>query len=225
MSEDNQINEEVENELNEANEQENVQEETKEQEQELDPIEQAVQERLAKMKANMDRMAKERDEALKLKAEIEQARKEEQIKRLEEEGKMQEALEMKLAEAQAKLRVFEEANTKLTRDNVVNSALAGLEFRNDRSRDMARRDIVEQLVQNENGAWVHQSGTTIQDFIISYSKNEDNSFLFRAKSNTGAGNGAPNGAPAMNQKKSLAELSTQEVLNLAAKGQLGNFNI
>src|SRR6056300_1365798 len=228
MSEENTVNDEVvtENvETNESTEQENVQEATSETEQEIDPVEQVVNERLSKMKANMDRMAKERDEALKKAAEVEKQQKEAQIKRLEEEGKMQEALEMKLAEAQAKLAVYEEENTKLNRDNVVNSQLGALDFRNDRSRQMAYRDIVEQLVQDEQGSWVHQSGTTIQDFIKAYSTSEDNSFLFRVKTNSGSGADKPAGTANTDGQKSISQMTTQEILNAAAKGQLGNYNI
>ena len=187
-----------------------------------DEVEAIVQERLAKMKENMDRMAKERDEALKLKADMEQKAKEEAIARMKEEGKMQEALEMENADLKAKLQSIEEANTKLSRDNVLNQALAGMEFRNDKSREMARREIVEQLV-SEEGVWKHSSGMTIQDFVDSYAKSEDNSFLFRVKSNTGAGTGTPAGAPGSTDSKSIGELSTQEILALAAKGKLGNF--
>lgn len=226
MSEENKIQEETVNEVesNETTEQE-VQEETVEatSNDEVDPIEREVQERLTKMKSNMDRMAKERDEALKKAAEIEQQQKQEQIQRLEEEGKLQEALEMKLAEANAKLKVYEEENTKLNRDNVVNAALGGLDFRNERSRQMAYRDVVEQLVQNENGTWVHKSGTTIQDFILAYSKNEDNSFLFRVKANSGAGTTTAAGMSNVTEKKSLSQMSQEEVLAMAAKGQLGNY--
>ena len=187
-----------------------------------DEVEAIVQERLAKMKENMDRMAKERDEALKLKADMEQKAKEEAIARMKEEGKMQEALEMENADLKAKLASIEEANTRLSRDNVLNQALAGMEFRNDKSREMARREIVEQLV-SEEGVWKHSSGMTIQDFVDSYAKSEDNSFLFRVKSNTGAGTGTPAGAPSSTDSKSINELSTQEILALAAKGKLGNF--
>ena len=226
MSEENKIEEETVNEVesNETTEQE-VQEETVEasSNDEVDPIEREVQERLTKMKSNMDRMAKERDEALKKAAEIEQQQKQEQIQRLEEEGKLQEALEMKLAEANAKLKVFEEENTKLNRDNVVNNQLANLEFRNERSRQLAQRDIVEQLVQNENGAWVHKSGSSIQDFIDSYSKSEDNEFLFRVKANTGSGTSTPAAAAQTSEQKSISQMTTEEILNMAAKGQLGNF--
>jgi len=225
MSEENKVVEEVtaNEESNETQEQETVQEESVTND-EVDPIEREVQERLAKMKSNMDRMASERDEALRKAVEIEQKQKQDQIQRLEEEGKLQEALEMKLAEAQARLKVFEEENIKLNRDSVVNSALGGLDFRNERSRQMAYRDIVEQLVQNDDGLWVHKTGTNIQDFVTSYSKNEDNSFLFRVKANTGAGTANNSGAPSMDQKKSIGEMTTEEVLALAAKGQLGNYS-
>jgi len=189
-----------------------------------DEVEALVEERLAKMKANMDRMSKERDEALKLKADMEAKAKEDAIARMKEEGKMQEALEMEVADLKAKLGTYEEANTKLSRDNVLNQALAGMDFRNDKSRDMARREIVEQLIQGEDSAWVHSSGMTINDFVESYAKSEDNSFLFKAKTNAGAGTGTPAGAPSVDSQKAIGDLSTQEILALAAKGKLGNFN-
>ena len=190
-----------------------------------DDIEAIVEERLAKMKSNMDRMASERDEALKLKADLEAKAKEDTISRMKEEGKLQEALEMELADARAKLASFEEQNTKLSRDNVLNQVLAGMEFRNEKSRDMARREIVEQLVQNEEGAWVHSTGSDIRDYVEAYAKSEDNSFLFRVKSNSGAGTGNPAGAPSTDVAKSIGQMTTQEILALAAKGKLGNFNL
>ena len=190
-----------------------------------DDLEAIVNERLAKMKENMDRMAKERDDALKLKADLEAKSKEDAIARMKEEGKLQEALEMELADAKAKLASYQEQNTKLSRDNILNQALAGMDFRNEKSRDMARREIVESLIQSEEGAWVHSSGMTISDFVESYAKSEDNSFLFRPKNNSGAGTGTPAGAPSTEQKKAIGQMTTQEILALAAKGQLGNFNL
>jgi DNA repair exonuclease SbcCD ATPase subunit len=189
----------------------------------VDPVEAEVQKRLAKMKENMDRMARERDEALKEKNKIEQERKKAEIQRLEEEGKLKEAAEMKAADLEAKLKLLEEENTKLTRDSVLQASLAGLEFRNERSRQMAYRDIVDQLVQNETGSWVHKSGVSINDYVNSYSKEEDNSFLFRVKSNTGAGTNTSAGTPDTKQQKKLSEMSTAEVLKLAQTGQLGKF--
>ena len=190
-----------------------------------DDIESIVAERLSTMKANMDRMVSERDEALKLKAELESSQKEATIARMKEEGKLQEALEMELAEARAKLDVYAKETTKLKRDGVLNDALAGMEFRNDKSRDMARREIVDQLVQDEAGAWLHSTGSNIRDYVEAYSKSEDNSFLFRVKSNSGAGTGNPAGAPSTDVSKPISDMSTQEILALAGKGKLGNFNI
>jgi hypothetical protein len=223
MSEENNVvNEEV---VVEAPVEDTAAEEVETTEAPKDDIESIVEERLAKMKANMDRMAAERDEALKMKAEMEATAKEATIARMKEEGKLQEALEMELAEAKAKLEVFAKETTQLKRDGVLNDALAGMEFRNDKSRDMARREIVDQLVQNEEGAWLHSTGSNIRDYVEAYAKSEDNSFLFRVKSNTGAGTGNPAGAPSTDNTKAISDLSTQEILALAAKGKLGNFNL
>ena len=223
MTEDNQVNEVATEEV--VEEQPVVEETVETTEAPKDSVEALVEERLAKMKANMDRMASERDEALKMKAEMEASAKEATLARLKEEGKVQEALEMELAEAKAKLEVFAKETTQLKRDGVLNDALAGMEFRNDKSRDMARREIVDQLVQNEEGAWVHSTGSNIRDYVEAYAKSEDNSFLFRVKSNTGAGTGNPAGAPSTDTTKAIGDLSTQEILALAAKGKLGNFNL
>jgi DNA polymerase III psi subunit len=223
MTEDNQVNEVATEEV--VEEQPVVEETVETTEAPKDSVEALVEERLAKMKANMDRMASERDEALKMKAEMEASAKEATLARLKEEGKVQEALEMELAEAKAKLEVYAKETTQLKRDGVLNDALAGMEFRNDKSRDMARREIVDQLVQNEEGAWVHSTGSNIRDYVEAYAKSEDNSFLFRVKSNTGAGTGNPAGAPSTDTTKAIGDLSTQEILALAAKGKLGNFNL
>lgn len=223
MTEDNQVNEVATEEV--VEEQPVVEETVETNEAPKDSVEALVEERLAKMKANMDRMASERDDALKMKAEMEASAKEATLARLKEEGKVQEALEMELAEAKAKLEVFAKETTQLKRDGVLNDALAGMEFRNDKSRDMARREIVDQLVQNEEGAWVHSTGSNIRDYVEAYAKSEDNSFLFRVKSNTGAGTGNPAGVPSTDTTKAIGDLSTQEILALAAKGKLGNFNL
>ena len=223
MTEDNQVNEVATEEV--VEEQPVVEETVETTEAPKNSVEALVEERLAKMKANMDRMASERDDALKMKAEMEASAKEATLARLKEEGKVQEALEMELAEAKAKLEVFAKETTQLKRDGVLNDALAGMEFRNDKSRDMARREIVDQLVQNEEGAWVHSTGSNIRDYVEAYAKSEDNSFLFRVKSNSGAGTGNPAGAPSTDTTKAIGDLSTQEILALAAKGKLGNFNL
>ena len=216
MSEDNQVDATV-----DVVEEPSVEASVEETPAKTDDIERIVEERLAKMKANMNSMAEQRDAALKAQATMEEAKKSETMKRLEEEGKLQELAEMKVAELEAKLAVFEEQNTKLTRDGVLNDALSGLDFRNDRSREMARKDILDSVQQIE-GQWKHTSGMTIKDFVESYAQSEDNSFLFRIKSNTGAGTGNSAGTPSMEAKKAIGDMSTSEILALAAKGKLGN---
>lgn len=222
MSNDNQVeeNEVVTEEVTEAP----VAEETTEEvvSNPVSDVEALVEERLAKMKANMDRMSKERDDALQMKAEMEASAKEATIARMKEDGKIQEALEMELAEAKAKLEVYAKETTALKRDGVLNDALAGMDFRSDKSREMARQDISGELIQNEEGAWVHKSGSNIRDYVEAYAQSEDNSFLFRIKSNTGAGSGSPAGAPSTDVSKSISEMSTNEILALAAKGKLGS---
>jgi hypothetical protein len=203
-------------------EDEEVNKKPKTPEEELEAI---VEERLAKMKANMDKMATERDDLLKDKATTEKAAKEASIARMKEEGKVQEALELELAEARARLDVYATETKELKRDGVLNDALSGMEFRNEKSRDMARREIVDQLVQNEDGSWSHSGGTSIRDYTAAYAKDEDNSFLFRTKSNTGGGKGNDNGDIDTTTTKSIMDMSTQEILAQAAKGKLGNYSV
>ena len=192
-----------------------------------DPVEDELGQRLAKMKSNMDRMSKERDDALKKAAELEKKEKDAQIKSLEEEGKYKEASELKIKDLEAKLKVYEEENVKLNRDGAVHGLLTSLDFRNEKSRQMAFHDIVAQLVQNESKQWVHQSGTfdSLKDFVENYSKNEDNSFLFKPKLNSGAGTVQANSPtkPIPSSNKTLSEMTQDEVLQMAASGKLGNF--
>jgi hypothetical protein len=190
-----------------------------------DTFQAAVDAKLAGMKASMDRMVKERDEALKVKTQMETDAKAVKIAQLEADGKTQEIAEMKIADLTAKLAVFESENTKLSRDSVLNGALSTLEFRSERSRDMAKKDVLDQLIQDENGMWTHKDGSSINEFVNSYSKSEENSFLFRVKANAGSGSTSSSSAPISEAKKSISEMSTEEVLRLASKGQLGKFNI
>jgi hypothetical protein len=191
-----------------------------------DLINKLVEERLAKIKSSLDKAYAERDAAVKEKVRLEDERKQAKMKSLEEEGKHKEVAEMKLAELQEKLAIAERKVTELSRDRAVKDALTGLEFRNERSGQMAYRDIVDQLVQDpETGAWVHRSGVSIKDYVSQYAKNEDNSFLFRTKTNSGTGASGIDGTPKFNSNKKISEMTTEEVLQAAAAGKLGSFNL
>ena len=148
------------------------------------------------------------------------------MKSLEDEGKHKEVAEMKLAELTEKLALAEGKVTELTRDGAVRNALTSLDFRNERSGQMAYRDIIDQLIQDpETGAWIHKSGVSIKDFVGQYVKNEDNSFLFKPKSNSGGGSNNMNGTPKLDPNKKITDMTTEEVLALAAGGKLGNFTL
>ena len=189
-------------------------------------LEKMVEERLAKVKANLDKAYSERDEALKRAVQLEDERKQQKLAALEAEGKHKEVAEMKLTELQEKLRIAEERNIKLTRDAAVRDALTGLDFRNERSQQMAYRDVVEQLIQDpETGAWIHKSGASIKEFVNAFSKDDDNTFLFKPKTNSGSGTGSVGGTPKLDPNKKMSELSSAEILQLAAAGKLGNFQL
>jgi hypothetical protein len=185
-----------------------------------------VEERLAKIKSSLDKAYQERDLAVKERVRLEEEKKQARMKSLEDEGKHKEVAEMKLAELQEKLAIAESKVTELTRDSAVRNALSGLEFRNDRSGQMAYRDIIDQLIQDpETGSWIHKSGVSIKDYVSQYAKNEDNSFLFKPKTNTGSGAAGMGGNPKLDPNKKISEMTTEEVLQLAASGKLGSFKL
>jgi hypothetical protein len=193
-----------------------------------DMIAKLVQERLdtqlASIKKSLDNSYKQRDDALAKIAAFEAKEKEAGLKKLEEEGKFKEAYELRLAEAKAVNETLKKQNTELSRDVSVRDSLKGLAFRNDKASDMAFKEITGNLVQNESGTWVHRSGISVRDYCEAFSKDEDQSFLFKAKPNTGGGSSSSNsgsGTPGdSNQSKSLFSMSQAEVLKLAAEGKL-----
>lgn len=180
-----------------------------------------LDEALKDIKSKLDKAYGARDEALKKVAEFEAQKKAEELKRLQEEGKHKEAYEMQLAEEKSKREAAEKRNVELTRDIEVRNALGSQPFRNDNASEMAYREIVGQLVQNEQGAWVHRSGVSIKDFVKSFAENDDNAFLFKPKVSSGSGSqGAKPTNTSGGEKKSLFSMSQEEVLKLAREGKL-----
>lgn len=187
-------------------------------------VEKLVQEKLdaalKDIKGKLDKAYSVRDEALKKVAEFEQKEKEAELKRLQEEGKHKEAYELQLAEEKAKREALEKRNVELTRDIEIRNALSSQPFRNDNAAEMAYREIVGQLVQNENGVWIHKSGVGIKDYVKAFAENEDNSFLFKPKTSSGSGSSGGKPGDTSSGKKSLFEMSQDEVLKMAREGKL-----
>jgi hypothetical protein len=190
-----------------------------------DLIEKLVKERLDEqlkpIKEKLDNAYTARDEALKKAAEFEQKEKEAHKKQLEEEGKYKELYELQLAEERARREALEKRNVELTRDIRVKDALKDYDFRNSIATEMAYKEIVPQLMQDENGTWKHRSGVAIEDYIKSFASDENNSFLFKAKISSGAGTTSSKPSnTASTEGKSLFELSQEEVIKMAMEGKL-----
>lgn len=190
-------------------------------------VQQMVNEELKAIKEKLNSAYSARDEAVKAKALLEEEKRAQEIKRMEEEGKHAEVAELRIAEMQAKLEHMQKQNTQLTRDHAVTAAISGVEFRSDVAREMAYDRIVNQMVQDEAGAWKHKSGVTITDFVDLFAKDEANSFLFKAKMNSGTGAAPMVGdAPNTTSSKKITEMNTEELLKHFANGapQGGGFN-
>jgi len=145
-----------------------------------------VAEELAGMKENMNKMSKQRDEAMKRAVSLEEEQKAAKIAQLEAEGKTNEATQLKLDEALTRLEEREKQLTGLTRDHNVDSILSGQDFRNSTAKDMAKQLIIGQLKQDSEGHWVHATGESISDFVQAFAKDEENAFLFKQKQSSGA---------------------------------------
>lgn len=190
-----------------------------------DMIAKLVQERLdaklASIKQSLDNAYKERDANAAKVAEFEKKEREANLKRLAEEGKFKEAYELQLNEERAANAALMKRNTELSRDVNVREALRGYTFRNDKAAEMAFKEITANLVQDETKQWVHRTGISVKDYCDAFSKDDEQSFLFKAKINSGAGTvSTTNTPPTSNKPASLFDMSQEEVIRLAAEGKL-----
>jgi hypothetical protein len=175
----------------------------------------------AEFKARMDALDAKAKEAERKRIEAEETARRREIETLEKEGKAKEALEMKLTTAEEKLRIAEARLIEFTRDSKVTELLSEFEFRTPKMRDIAKSEIIKELVQSEDDheTWIHRSGAPLKDFVAKFAKDEDNAPFFKPKTNSGTGAqaGTANG---VKQKKAVTEMTTQELLAAAAAGQL-----
>ena len=182
-------------------------------------IKSAVADAVKDVKVKLDAAYAKRDEALQKVSEFEQKERDLEIKRLQDAGKEREAFELQLAELKANQETLQKRNLELSRDVDARQALSAFAFRNEKAAKMAFDEVTSQLVQNEKGEWVHKSGVAVKDFVKTFAENEDNAFLFKQKQNSG--NGSQNIPPSSNTtKKSLFEMTQDEVLQMAAEGKL-----
>jgi len=183
-------------------------------------IKSAVAEAVSNAKEKLDKAYEARDEALGKVAAFEQEKKEADIQRLRDEGKHKEAHERELAEERTKREAAEKRNVELTRDTELRKALGGYDFRNKQASDMAYKELVGKLVQDENGSWVSADGQSIDDAVKGFSSDETNAFLFNVKANSGSGTDQPKTPSSQSRPKSLFDMDQNEVIKLAGEGKL-----
>lgn len=191
---------------------------------EEEKLAEAVKAQLAPMKESMDRMARERDDAKKKLAKIEEQKRLDEIEALKDAGKSEEAFEAQLSDAMAKVEAQAKTIMELTRDQSLKEALGTLEgktFKNQKARDFAFREIVEQLTQDEEGTWVHKTGVSIVEFVKKMSTDEGFDFLFDIPDNSGGNINNTSSTPNPGSGKKISEMSPAELIQAARNGKLG----
>jgi hypothetical protein len=183
-------------------------------------VDEEVSKAISNIKLNLDNAYKERDNALgeieKIKVEKRQA----EISSLEQQGKHSEAMQIKLNEMNVKLEAYEQKNTELSRDNAVRTQLNSLNFKSEKAANMAYSDIVKSLKKDALGNWVNENGTSIDETVSSYAKDDNNEFLFSVKANMGSGITPAKPSTGTTPVSSIKDMTTDEMLNAVSKGHV-----
>jgi hypothetical protein len=186
-----------------------------------DIIERRVQEEVTAAKSafkdKLDEVYKLRDQAVKERVTLEEEKRQAEIKRMEDEGKHKEVAELKMAELNARLESLQKENTKLTRDQAVRDAMRGVDFRSDVAAEMAQERILSQLIQDDSGRWTHKSGISIREYVDHFTKDDENGFLLKAKTNSGFGMSNVAGTADTSTNKPITEMNTEELLQHFSK--------
>lgn len=183
-------------------------------------VDEEVSKAISNIKVNLDNAYKQRDEALSEVNKIKEEKRQTEISALEQQGKHAEAMQMKLTEVNKKLEQYEQKNTELSRDNAVRTQLNALNFKSEKAANMAYSDIVKSLKKDASGNWVHESGTSINETVSNYAKDDNNAFLFSVKANTGSGVSPAKPNAGTNPVTSIKDMSTKEMINAVSTGQI-----
>ena len=184
-------------------------------------LKQMVADELKQMKSNVDKAYKQLETTTRENTRLKAESQDKQRKQLEDEGKHYEAEKLKNAELSETVKILNERLTSLTRDRELERHLSSLDFRNDYARETAFSNILQELVQDTDGAWVHKSGASIADYLKAFAKDPNKDFLFKQKENSGAGSNSNKGSTVVTRPKTLSGMSTEELLSLADSGKLG----
>jgi hypothetical protein len=185
-------------------------------------LKQMVADELKQMKTNVDKAYKKMDELTRDNTRLKEDAQSRQRKQLEDEGKHFEAAKLTIAELQEREKILNEKLTAITRDRELERHLSSYDFRNDFARETAFKTILPELVQDEDGSWVHKSGASINDYLKAFAKDPNKDFLFKPKENSGAGSNSNKSSASTTRPKKLSGLTTEELLQLADSGKLGS---
>ena len=95
------------------------------------------------------------------------------------------------------------------------------EFKSERARKTAVREITDLLAKNDKGEWLSHDGKKPQDIAKAYLDDAENSYLIKAPVNSGSGQpNNPSGQPTVNKK--VSSMTNTEIMELARKGGLPN---
>jgi len=183
-------------------------------------VDDEVSKAIANIKVNLDNAYKQRDDALSEVNKIKEEKRQAEIAGLEQQGKHSEAMQIKLNEVNARLEQYEQKNTELSRDNAVRTQLNALNFKSEKAAEMAYSDIVNSLKKDATGNWVHETGSSINETVSNYAKDDNNAFLFSVKANMGSGISPAKPSTGTNPVGSIKDMSTDEVLDAVAKGRI-----
>ena len=188
-------------------------------------VEEQLKEIKADFKAKQDKAYKQLEAEKKERIRIEEEAKEAKRRKLEDEGNHLELAKLKLAEVEERNKILEEKLVRTSRDSELNRALGNLDFRNEFARSTAFNAIVSELIQDEDGLWIHKSGAPLTDYVKTFVKDPDKSFLFKTKENSGAGTTNNKGQGKSKRPDSLEGLSSAELLKLVENGELGSWTL
>ena len=118
------------------------------------------------------------------------------------------------------ISAYEQKNTELSRDNAVRTQLNSLNFKSEKAANMAYSDIVKSLKKDALGNWVNENGTSIDETVSNYAKDDNNEFLFSVKANMGSGITPAKPSTGSTPVSSIKDMTTDEMLNAVSKGQV-----
>lgn len=178
--------------------------------------------RLKQLKTNLDAAYAKLEAANAKIAKTESDAREAELQRMEKEGQKVEALEARLEERDAAIAKLNDRVVELTRDVELREKMNGLPFRNNRAADVAYREIVSNLVQNDKGVWQTSAGKSIKEYVEEFANDPEQSFLFKAKQSSGSGTestSSGNGGGGSSGNKSLFDMPQDEVLERIRRGE------